>query len=387
MLKRIPIICAILILAAAGHAAVITKVDADKPIVGEIVTMTPDELHLSSEGAAVNVRTVDLVSVALFEPKRPEETQCVRLRNGDAIYARVIGGGEAAETLLARSASLGELSLRLSDIESLQFDGDDAQRSPAASEKDQVILRNGDSLVGVLVRFGKEMLTFDCSLGKVDVPFNRIRSVHFAALGQPYQEPGTLLFQITCGDASTLIGSDAKWTGREFSMRSTLGTERKLAADQVAAIEIKNGRIVYLSDMQPAEVKETPMFDERPWGWQRDRSVSGTPLVMAGKSYRKGLGVHSRSEMTYDLGGKFQKFMTDIGIDDAVDGGNIDVRVLVDGRPVVPAEGVRQVSKKTGPLAIEVSVAGASKLTLVVDFGAELHVNDHADWANARLLR
>ena len=396
-LTAIILAAAILTAACAAHAAVITKVDAGKPIDGEIVSMTPDELRISSAGVAVNIKTIDLVSVVMRPPKRIDGTHSVQLRNGDVIAGVVVGSPEpkaeqpakpADDSVLVRSASLGDLAIRMSDIDSLLFESDQPPpQQAAARDKDEVILRNGDSLAGVLVSFGKEMLTFDCPLGKVGVPFSRIRSVRFAALGAQYKEPDTLLFAVTCADTSTLTGIDARWTGREFSVQSTLGTAFKLPADQVSAIEIRNGRIVYLSDMQPAEVKETPMFDERPWGWQRDRSVSGKPISLGGRIYRKGLGVHSRCELSYDLGGTFKKFMAEVGINDAVDGGNVEIRVYADGRQVFPPNGKQLVSKKSGPLPIEIDVTGAAKLTLVVDFGEELHVNDHADWADARLLR
>jgi hypothetical protein len=36
---------------------------------------------------------------------------------------------------------------------------------------------------------------------------------------------------------------------------------------------------------------------------------------------------------------------------------------------------------------VEVDVADAQRLTLVADFGAELDIADHVNWAKARLIR
>jgi len=137
-----------------------------------------------------------------------------------------------------------------------------------------------------------------------------------------------------------------------------------------------------------------PLFDERPWGYQRDRSVGGNPITLRGRQYRKGIGVHSKCELTYDLASGFKEFSTLVGIDDEVQrdgrncallsGGNVEVRIYLDDELAFSA---REVKKGQDPLAVKLDVAGVRRLKLVVDFGDELHVNDHADWADARLLR
>jgi len=371
-----------------SFAATVTTVD-DKALTGTIAAFDGGKLEVITTAGHVSVPAEDIVSVAMQQPGRPADTDClVRLRNGDVLYGAIAGG--AGEELEVQSPSLGTVTVAVGELDAIVFERgqNNGVEQAEAPEKDQLVLRNGDSLPGVLVQFAKEALTFDCSLGKVDIPFNRIRSVKLAAVGEAYKEPDALLMMITCIDGSIVTGRDAKLAGDELSITSTLGTALKIKLSRVATMEFKNGRLVYLSDLDPCEVKEVPMFDERPWQYRRDRSVSGNPIRVGGKVYRKGLGVHSRCELTYDLAGRFKRFASLIGIDDEVGGGNVEIRILLDGAQIFPKPPDKlTVSKKTAPVNIDINVTDAKKLTLVVDFGEELHVNDHADWADARLTR
>jgi len=390
-MSRILALFLVVLAAGLAHGAAV-KIVEGKSITGTITGFAGGKLELTTATGRVSVPAEDIVSVSLQQPGKPaEDDSLVVLRSGDLLFGAISGG--TGEKIQVKSPSLGTVSVSLSELDAVLLERAHAEGAEQAAraeapEKDHLVLRNGDSLPGVLVQFGKEALTFDCSLGKVDIPFNRIRSVKLAAVGERYKEPDALLMSISCIDGSIVTGQDAKLAGEELSITSTLGTAFRIPLSRVASLEFKNGRLIYLSDLEPCEVKEIPMFDERPWQYRRDRSVAGNPIRLAGKAYRKGLGVHSRCELTYDLAGKFKRFESDAGIDDEVDGGNVEIRILLDGRQVFPKPPqTLLISKKTGPAPVDIDVTGAGKLTLIVDFGKELHVNDHADWANARLTR
>ena len=61
-----------------------------------------------------------------------------------------------------------------------------------------------------------------------------------------------------------------------------------------------------------------------------------------------------------------------------------DVAVLVDDRPVWNSGVVR--GRDEPRLVPRVSLKGARRLTLLVDFGPEANVLDHADWCDAVLI-
>ena len=141
--------------------------------------------------------------------------------------------------------------------------------------------------------------------------------------------------------------------------------------------------VVYLSDLEPARVEEKPFFDYL-LPWQRDLSVGKGRLSLRGQVFYKGLGVHSRCRLTYDLVGKYARFHSVIGIDDEARGkGNCVFEVWVDGEKRFESG---PVTGRDEPRTVEVDVTGADELVLLVGFGEAGDVGDRADWADAYLV-
>ena len=95
------------------------------------------------------------------------------------------------------------------------------------------------------------------------------------------------------------------------------GQELKLPAAEVADVRFRGGRMTYLSDLTPSKVEETPFFG-RKLPWRRDVNLLGEPLKMNGQTYQRGVAVHSRSVLTYDLDGRYATFEALVGFDDVV---------------------------------------------------------------------
>ncbi len=143
-------------------------------------------------------------------------------------------------------------------------------------------------------------------------------------------------------------------------------------------------QVTYLSDLNP--VSSTSPY----YGVKRDRSLLGSPLTIGGQTFEKGLGVHSPSEIVYNLGGKYALFQSYVGIDDSVGDsavdGSVRFHVYVDGVLV------KSSSRLTGSMGAEllsVDVRGAQTLRLVTDTGGLPQDNDykdHANWADAKLF-
>ena len=142
---------------------------------------------------------------------------------------------------------------------------------------------------------------------------------------------------------------------------------------------------IYLSDL--------PFVGTPINGWgpvERDRSngeqgsTDGNTLTLNGTTYAKGLGVHSASEIVFDLQGQYDRFVSDVGVDDEVGNlGQVTFEVWLDGLQIYDS-GVVTGSSATS--SVDVNVAGGSDLRLVVTDGGDGLSYDHADWADARLL-
>ena len=80
------------------------------------------------------------------------------------------------------------------------------------------------------------------------------------------------------------------------------GQELNLPATDVLDVKFRGGKVTFLSDLTPAKVEETPYFGHR-LPWRRDVNLLGEPLKINGQSFDRGLAVHSRCILTYDLQG------------------------------------------------------------------------------------
>jgi hypothetical protein len=111
--------------------------------------------------------------------------------------------------------------------------------------------------------------------------------------------------------------------------------------------------------------------------------VAGGPLVLNGRRYEKGLGVHADTTLTYKLDGNFETFMATIGIDDSPGGGSAVFRVRGDERVLHQSD----VLFARDSQRVVVDVRGIRELKLECSRGPDLDLGDHGDWAEARLIR
>jgi len=162
---------------------------------------------------------------------------------------------------------------------------------------------------------------------------------------------------------------------------------RALSVSEIQALA--GAAPVYLSDL-------TWTYAVSGWGpVERDRSNGEQPagdgrsMMINGVSYAKGLGVHSYSEIRYALGGQYASFLADVGVDDEVDiaantYSSVVFQVWADGVKLFDS-GV--MTKTMAARPVNVSVAGRQELILVVTNAGDRNNYDHADWANAMVIR
>jgi hypothetical protein len=129
--------------------------------------------------------------------------------------------------------------------------------------------------------------------------------------------------------------------------------------------------------------KEAASSIESFWRVLNDKGVEGKPLSVGGKKYERGLGVHAPSRITFPLNGKFAVFHVVPGPDDAHKG-LLEMKVFVDGKEVFASGTVR--SSGFQAKALDISVAGAKELALVVTDAGDGKGGDHASWADAYLM-
>ncbi|MCG8404004.1 MAG: NPCBM/NEW2 domain-containing protein [Phycisphaerales bacterium] len=152
----------------------------------------------------------------------------------------------------------------------------------------------------------------------------------------------------------------------------------------IRTIDLRSDRMVYLSDMEPLKIEQDSMTGAS-WPPQRDKNVTGGSIRLGRRIYEKGIGVHADTTLTYKLDGQFERFSAVVGIDHSVGAyGSVVFRVRTDDKIRYESQLVRG---GEAPRTVSVDVTGAKMLTLECDMARELDLSDHADWANALLIR
>jgi hypothetical protein len=171
--------------------------------------------------------------------------------------------------------------------------------------------------------------------------------------------------------------------------RSFFGADIDLTWSRISRIDIRSGRIRFLSDLNPIAAESRGFFGYS-WPWRVDESLDGGPLRIGRHTFARGLAVHSYSRLEYLLrdgetpSQPFKQFAVTIGIDDSGAAlGHVFFRVFGDGRTLFESP----VRADDSPREILVTIDDVQRLVLEVDFGEGLDLGDRAVWANARLIR
>ncbi len=123
--------------------------------------------------------------------------------------------------------------------------------------------------------------------------------------------------------------------------------------------------------------------------FQRDRTVSGNFLVAGGRTHGKGLGVHSRSRLSFRVPAGFSRFYCLVAVDDEVKSlalrADVDVKVLSGDRELFAFQGLG-----SGDAVVDIGVLEVSPgdlITLEVDYGKGMGLADRVDWLSAVFLK
>jgi hypothetical protein len=138
-------------------------------------------------------------------------------------------------------------------------------------------------------------------------------------------------------------------------------------------------KVVYLDEVPVDEVA-------LPLGClQLNKSWWEKEMIVCGRKFARGLGTHANSRIVYDLAdGHFQGFRCLVGRDEHAGDGRVVFEVWLDGKRVFNSG---PMTRATPPKECRVNIRGARLLELRALDGGDGISGDHADWAEAQLLR
>jgi hypothetical protein len=398
--------------AASSHEAdkapaFVVATATGKKLTGPVRELREDWSLHTGDAAESNLAAADWLSVRLDGHKLPPYPAGPHLIlvNGDRIpfdsfrldgetlsvkHSDLAGGKDARVPLTAVSV------VWLAAPDNTDFP-DRLRRTLAKGKRtrDQVLLRNGDVLEGVLNALTPKKVEIEVEKKQVEVAADTVAAV---ALGtdvvtalKPKGVYGRVVLLGDAGSSGTRLSllSATCSDGHTLEGKTVFGSTLRVPLDRVAALDVYQGGAVYLSDLKADKFEFTSFLgDDGPvWPLVADGSVDNRDLRLGGSTYDKGLGLHSCSRVTYNLAGAYRRFESLVGLDDEAGRvGGARVRVLADGKPLDLGTD-QELTPGVKPLAIGVSVAGVKELTLEVDFGKRGDVQGRVDWCKARLVK
>lgn len=293
----------------------------------------------------------------------------------------------------------GTIELPIDSLRTIRFDTDPPIESfqSAADEPvagfDRVFAKDGErviQLLGLVDQLTADAVVFIRDDNEIRLPRSRVYGIVLADVGSARIDGARC--RVALRDGSIMPGAIRTLADNVLSIQLSRSVDLPLPWDQVTRIEVQSPRLIYLSDMTPAQVTQQSIVSiSRPW--QRDRSVSGEALqlrVTDGQTvdsieFKKGIGTHARCRLSYDLDGSYELFLATLGIHAGTEGrGDCVVNVVADGKTVF-SQRVTGQDKQLHELRLDIS--GVRRLTIAVEPGNDLDLADHVDWCDARLIR
>ncbi len=271
------------------------------------------------------------------------------------------------------------------------------QQLTSSDTRDAVRLLNGDFWQGEQLTIverepGTQLVQLSLaeSANPLDLPMKQIAAIVMKANSKSLADKSRLTVGTRDGSLLNVVSLQADENQLKLQLACGVilsGMDRR----DVNYLRSSTDRLDYLSDRDSVDYRHVPYL-RVPWQFQCDRNVLGGPLQVAGRTYAKGLGVHTASRLTYDLPSnassrKFRRFVASVAVDDvARDGGSVIFRVyLKHGDQWKSAFTSPIVRGGDAPLPVEVELQDASQLALLADFADRGDELDYANWLDARL--
>ncbi len=380
---------------------------------GTLASLDEKALSIRTEGAtAARSFPLDEVIQLRFPDRPVAKAKPGRFRaylvGGEMLVGQLVGPAKGG--LLLEVAGLGKLELLFEHILTLErfppnagpcHDLASKHRRPDTG--DAAFDTSGDEYRGTVLEATKEHLVLQSKRGrKRTIAWPALRLLHLE--NDVLKAPTGVTAEVELANGSRLAVAKVRLAGTGLSLRLRSLPKKALTApiDAVRVVRWKGGRFDYASDVPHEAVSKHywPSSDalggdilERWHGTRVDRRVLGCPLQVSGETFRHGFGVNSHSIITIPMDGKYATFRSSFGIDeidrkdDETGGpkGDVDARILADGKVLWEAKGVRGGDKprRIGPL----DVKGVKQLVLEVGIGQGELTRDRANWGDPILVK
>lgn len=388
-----------LLLLAAPQDVEVRCLDG-RTLEGAIVELSDERLTLRTPQGPVSLETDELLGIfpkQVAASKEPADSMAIDLTDGSTLVADLYtvtdgraevafadkrtlelpGGAVAAVRFLAMGpATIDEWS-RLKELR---------------TDTDLLVVGDAQGINyhrGVLLDVTDTTVQFE--LDGTLLPVNRTKVFGLIYHRPPSNDSSEAVCRITDATGS-------QWSARSITFDGDLqwttpsGVTASCPATAIRSIDFSQGKIVFLSDLKPESIDFTPFFGSSEgtpllrslFALRTDTNLEGRPLQLDKRQYRKGLALHSRTEVVYRLPDRYRRFKAVAGIDDTVRPHG-DVRLVLSGDDRVLLEAT--ITGSDPPIQIDLDLTGVRRLSILVDFGKNMDVGDHLDLCEARVIK
>tara|TARA_R110002126_G_scaffold1490_5_gene8752 strand:- start:16612 stop:17865 length:1254 start_codon:yes stop_codon:yes gene_type:complete len=330
----------------------------------------------------------------------PDPAAVVKFLDGSHLGAGVRGG--AGERLDLELPGGSRLQLGVENLRALEFPSRfpaEGAAPEAAKEGDRLYLaraRGVDRVDGFVVGFAKDGILFESRVGERTHPWDEIVALYIEPLDTPAPAERARPISITLRGGGVLAGDLERLDAQGLQFRFA-GSSRTLNPAEIEEIAVDDGRFAFLSTLVPSDLGPLNPFDPPgteplglAWPPRMDAAVDGGPLRVGGRTWNRGIGVHSPSRVTWTLEkGHWSQLRVACGVDDRVAGearrgGTVRFRIHVGGELKWESPIVRPGEPVLFPEAIE--LGDATQLILEVD-PVDDWVLDRAAWLRPILVK
>ncbi len=391
----------LLVIAAAVLAAPpeLRPVKGEK-VKGDLVGLTDKDIVLQVNGKPLSMPVEGTLQLEFRAPTNPTGTYTqVELTDGSILRCAEVQfkGGDAILTLV--SGQTATVPMRL--LSSVMKEANDVKLAAAWKELlggskrayDALVIKKQSGSLG----FG-EGTFYDASADGKTIAFKRqgsdnkdnfsLEKIHGMVFSrQPDPNMPSRHCEVLDVQGARLFAKSVVLKDGKIVVETQSGARIEYTPDALAKLDYSKGKLTYLSQMDLARVKlvQVPYLNSPEF--KRDRNVDGGELRLAGKKYETGLGMHARTEVTFDLEGEYREFKAVAGIDDNVsqgDGSPVMVRIEGDGKELLTLS----LTRKDGAKPIGLNIKDVQKLRVIVDKSPDsLGIGSHMDLADARVSK
>jgi hypothetical protein len=399
-MKKLTLVSAMLLgLASAGWAQEYVELLDTTRIGGHVEAIDEGKLKVRTD-AGVKTLDVDEVAGVHYEDTvdllKARGRTIVTTRSGMVLVANDLKAPPGKTSISFNNPLLGKQTLELGQIAEVMFSrGDLSPKQTRARLAEYSLASEGYDLLVVETETGRwvgvEGVFKGIRDGKVVWRYQQedrtvdLKKVPVILIAKPDDIPEKPIRGMLYGLAgSRLAFSSISLDDGAYTLEApALGT-RQIRASQVARIRMRSDKVVDLTELSPEKVEEVGLF--RTYRHRVDASVSGKPIRLDQRSFDVGLGLHSKCHITWDIQGKYKKFIAIVGINDSVrPKGDARVTFVGDGKPLTEP---MDLTGRDEAATVSIDVTGVKKLTIRVDYGRDgLDAADHVDIAVPRLIK